>query len=161
MRLDEITEVLINKFKHKIKGKVRFHEVDSFGVVHNLAYLYWFEIAQTDYFENLGFKITPMTFISDFPLMKVHNEIDYFLPLRLGDEYFVHTRISLIKNTSFEYQNLICDVQNQIVAFGKSTLVYLNPKNFEPVPLPTRFRDLVRNFEREDVEQLQELNGPK
>jgi YbgC/YbaW family acyl-CoA thioester hydrolase len=161
MRLEEITEELINKFKHKITGKVRFHEVDSFGVVHNLVYFYWMEVAQTEYFANLGFRIEPSTFTSEFPLMKVHNEIDYFLPLRLGEEYFVHTRISLLKNSSFEYQNLICNGENRIVAFGKSTLVHINPKSFEPVPLPTGFRELVRMFERGDVEQLQELNGPE
>lgn len=161
MRLDEITEEIIKKFKHKISGKVRFHEVDSFGIVHNLVYFYWIEIAQTEYFENLGFKITPVVFVSEFPLMKVHNEIDYFKPLRLGEKYSVLTRISFIKQSSFEYQNIILNETDSIVAFAKSILVHLAPKIFEPIPLPTRFIELVRNFEGRDVEQLKDFNGPE
>lgn len=161
MRSEEITSDFISKFKHTFLGKVRFHEVDSFGVVHNLVYFYWMEIAQTEYFHNLGFSIDPTTFVKDFPLMKVHNEIDYFNPLRLGDEYKVLTRISWVKNSSFEYQNLILNTKNLPCAFGKSILVYLNPKTLEPDPLPTRFYELVRKYERGDVEQLKDLNGPE
>ncbi len=161
MRLDDISNELIKKFKHKITGKVRFHEVDSFGVVHNLAYFYWIEIAQTEYFENLGFKITPTVFVSEFPLMKVHNEIDYFKPLRLGENFSVLTRVSFIKQSSFEYQNIIFNETDKIIAFAKSILVYLDPKTFEPILLPTRFIELVRNYEGKDVEQLKDFNGPK
>lgn len=161
MRLEEIEKEFLSKFKHTYLGKVRFHEVDSFGVVHNLVYFYWMEIAQTEYFQNLGFSINPTTFVKEFPLMKVHNEIDYFSPLKLGDEYKVLTRISWIKKSSFEYQNLILKSDNLPCAFGKSVLVYLNPNTLEPEPLSTRFIELVRIYEGRDVEQLKDLNGPE
>ncbi len=161
MRIEEVTPEFLRKFKHQINGKVRFHEVDSFGVVHNLVYLYWCEVAQTEYFENLGLGINPTTFTKNFPLMKVHNEIDYFSPLSLGDKYKVLTRISIIKNTSFEYQNIILKSSNYPCAFGKSVLVHLFPGGLKSEPLPTRFVELVRNFEGEDVEQLKEMNGPE
>ncbi|MCX7908228.1 MAG: acyl-CoA thioesterase [Ignavibacteria bacterium] len=161
MRFEDIKPEFLSKFKHNIAGKVRFHEVDSFGVVHNLVYFYWMEIAQTEYFEKLGFDISPQTFTRDFPLMKVHNEIDYFFPLRLGDTFQVLTRISWIKKTSFEYQNLILNNSGNPSAFGRSILVHLNPKSLQPEVLPKRFVDVVRLFEGENVEQLKDLNGPE
>ncbi|MFN3269651.1 MAG: hypothetical protein CH6_1205 [Candidatus Kapaibacterium sp.] len=161
MRLEEITTEFIRKFNHRIEGKVRFHEVDSFGVVHNLVYFYWMEIAQTEYFENLGFEVNPETFTKQFPLMKVHNEIDYFSPLRLGEKYQVLTRISWIRNSSFEYQNLILNGNGGVAAFGKSILVHLDSSTLESVKLPTRFVELVRNFEGGYVEQYEDLNGPE
>ncbi|MGB9852928.1 MAG: acyl-CoA thioesterase [Candidatus Kapaibacteriota bacterium] len=159
MRLEDFTPNFLTKFQHRISNKVRFHEVDSFGVAHNLAYFYWLEVAQTEYFENLGFDVKPETFTKEFPLLKVHNEIDYFSPLRLGDKYQVLTRISWIKNSSFEYQNLVLSQNGNIVAFGKSVLVHINPKTMAAEELPTRFIELVRIFERGYVEQLKDLNG--
>lgn len=161
MRPEEILPSFLLKFKHQTNGKVHFHEVDSFGVVHNLAYLYWCEVAQTEYFQNLGFAIKKETFTKDFPLMKVHNEIDYFSPLHMGDTYRVLTRISWLKNSSFEYQNIILDAKGTPCAFSKSVLVYLNPNTFASEALPKRFIELVRVFEGGDVEQLKGLNGPE
>jgi len=161
MQLEDLTNEFLQKFKFATEGKVHFHEVDSFGVVHNIVYFYWMETAQTEYFESLGYQITPSIFLKEFPLMKVHNEIDYFNPLRLGERYKVLTRISWIKNSSFEYQNVIMKYDGSVCAFGKSVLVYLNPSSFEPEPLPTRFVELVRKFERGDVEQLKGFNGPE
>lgn len=161
MRLEDITPSFIQKFKFQTTGKVRFHEVDSFGVVHNLVYFYWMEVAQTEYFENLGYSIEPETFTKNFPLMKVHNEIDYFYPLRLGERYNILTRISRVGNSSFEYQNLILTEKNGIVAFGTSVLVHINPMTMESEKLPTRFVELIRNFEGGYVEQLKDMNGPE
>ncbi|MFN3306068.1 MAG: acyl-CoA thioesterase [Candidatus Kapaibacteriota bacterium] len=161
MRLEDIIPSFLHKFKHHIEGKVRFHEVDSFGVVHNIVYFYWCEVAQTEYFENLGFVVKKETFSKEFPLMKVHNEIDYFSPLHLGDAYRILTRISWLKNSSFEYQNVILDSKDSPCAFSKSVLVYLNPDTFTSEPLPKRFIELVRIFEGGDVEHLKGVNGPE
>ncbi|MCX7879255.1 MAG: acyl-CoA thioesterase [Ignavibacteria bacterium] len=161
MNIDEITPSLILKFKHSYKNKVRFHEVDSFGVVHNIVFLYWIEIAQGEYLEALGIEINPNTFTNDFPLMKVHNEIDYFLPLHLGENYEVRTRISWYKRSSFEFQNLVLNEKGYIVCFARSILVHLDKCSFSSTPLPTRFLELVRKFECGDVEQLKDLNGPE
>ena len=50
----------LNKFKFHTVGKVQFHEVDSFKVVHNLSYLYWTEISRVEYCNNLNIGVVPV-----------------------------------------------------------------------------------------------------
>ncbi len=152
---------ILGKFKHRFSDCVRFHQVDSFGIVHNVQYFYFIEVAHTEYLANLGIEIGPETFQRFLPLMTVHNQIDYFNPLRLGDSFEVLTRVSWYKNSSFEFQSIVRKKNEEISAFARTILVYLNNKTFEPEPLPKRILELVRNFEKDDVEQLKEFNGPE
>lgn len=150
---------ILGKFKHKFSDFVRFHQVDSFGVVHNVQYFYFIEVAHTEYLSNLGIKIGPETFQHFLPLMTVHNQIDYFNPLRLGDSFEVLTRVNWYKKSSFEFQSIVRKKNGEISAFARTILVHLNNKTFEPEPLPKRILEVVRNFEGDDVEQLKEFNG--
>ncbi len=152
-------EEILGKFKHTFSDSVRFHQVDSFGIVHNIQYFYFLEVAHTEYLANIGVEINPNTFKHFLPLMTVHNQIDYFNPLRLGDSFEVLTRISWYKNSSFEFQSVVRKNSGEISAFGRTVLVHLNNLTFEPESLPKRILELVRNFEGEDVEQVSELNG--
>ena len=87
--MKEKAKELLNRlslYKHKMNGKVRFAEVDSFGVVHNIRYFFWIEAARTEYFSNLGIELTPTTFIREMPFMVVHAVIDYLNAARFNDE---------------------------------------------------------------------------
>lgn len=160
MTLEEIANPLfLKKFKHKYSNRVRFHEVDSFGVVHNIQYFYFIEIAHTEYFQGIGIKFHPEVFVFDFPIVTVHNEIDYFFPLKLDNVYHVLSRTSYFKNSSFEMQSIIQNQQKEIVAFGKTIFVYLNPQNYKSQPIPKRIIELIRSFEGDDVEQRLSFNG--
>ena len=140
-----------NKFKHIYKGRVQFSEVDSFGVTHNLVYFYWLEWARTDYLRNIGITMNPRTFLTEHPLMSVHSEIDYFAPSRFHDEYEVLTRIKWVKNSSLCFDNYIRLLSGEILVFGSSVLVNVNPKTGESVPLSQELRDLIKDFEKDDV----------
>lgn len=160
MTQEEISNPLfLKKFKHKYSNRVRFHEVDSLGVVHNIQYFYFLEIAHTEYFRNLGLKFHPEVFGLDFPVVTVHNEIDYFSSLKLENVYYVLSRVSYFKNSSFEMQSIIQNQQKEIVAFGKTIFVCLNLQNFESRPIPKRIVELIRSFEGDDVEQRLSFNG--
>lgn len=160
MTLEEISNPLfLKKFKHIYSNRVRFHEVDSFGVVHNIQYFYFLEIAHTEYFRNIGIEFHPEVFVLDFPVVTVHNEIDYFSSLKLDNVYYVLSRVSYFKNSSFEMQSIIQNQQKEIVAFGKKIFVYLNSQNFESQPIPKRIIELIRSFEGDDVEQCLSFNG--
>ena len=116
---------LLPMFKHSVKSKVKFHEVDSYGVVHNLQYGFWLEWARTEYLSNLGIKLNPKTYISEIPVMVVHSELDYFNPAVFYEEYEVLLRISFIKNSSLGFENIIKTKTNLLV-FAKIILVFLN-----------------------------------
>jgi YbgC/YbaW family acyl-CoA thioester hydrolase len=68
--------------------QVMFFDTDCGGVVHNLAYLRFIEIARTLLAEELGMKLVEMAQTQRYPVV-VRTEIDYRRAARLGD----HLRI--------------------------------------------------------------------
>ena len=64
--------------------QVMFFDTDCGGVVHNLAYLRFIEIARTLLSEQLGLRLTEMAATQRYPVV-VRTEIDYRRPAKLGD----------------------------------------------------------------------------
>ncbi len=145
---------IINMFKHKKDGTVEFAEVDSFGVVHNIKYLYWLESARTDYFRILGAKLSPDEFINDLPLMVVHSEIDYMNAARFNDQYQVFTRVSSVRNSSLNFENIITLTNGIPLVSAKATLVHLNVKENKPQRISDDIRLLLKNYEGENIKFL-------
>ncbi len=137
----------IELFRHSAKGKVRFSEVDSFGVVHNIQYFFWLESARTEYLGNLGIDLNPDTYIDEFPVMVVHAEIDYFNALRFNESYEVLTRISSLGETSLTYENLILKSDGLLLAKAKAVLVHLDPGSKTPARIPDKVREMINSFE--------------
>ncbi len=147
-------EDLINElkyYKHSMMGQVKFHEVDSFGVVHNIQYFYYCEWARTKYLEFCGLKFDHTTFTTSNPLMTVYHEMNYFNPLILSQEYEIFTRTSKIGNSSITIENIITDLDGKIIIKLKSVLVYLSTENYKPTRIPDEFRNLIINMEGKDL----------
>jgi YbgC/YbaW family acyl-CoA thioester hydrolase len=68
--------------------QVMFFDTDCGGVVHNIAYLRFVEIARTLLAEKLGLALGEMTETQRYPAV-VRSEIDYRHPARLGDRLVV------------------------------------------------------------------------
>jgi acyl-CoA thioester hydrolase len=141
---------LISKFKHKLPGKVKFADVDAFGVVHNIRYFYWLEWARNEYLNHIGIKINSNTFIKEFLVMVVHNEIDFFAPARFYDEFESLTRVQYIKKSSLGFENIIRLQTGEILAKSKAVLVYLN-NEMKPERIPDYLREMIIKFEGDDV----------
>jgi YbgC/YbaW family acyl-CoA thioester hydrolase len=68
--------------------QVMFFDTDCGGVVHNLAYLRFVEIARTLLAEKLGLALVEMAATQRYPVV-VRTEIDYRRPAKLGDQLVV------------------------------------------------------------------------
>jgi acyl-CoA thioester hydrolase len=141
----------IKFFKAETSGKVEFYEVDSFGVVHNVRYFYWFERARTEYIQTIGIDLNTDTYISHLPLIVAHAEADYISPLRFNDEYRVLTRICKINRTSIEFENIALGADNRIIATGYAVLVYLDMKTNKPDPIPDSLKKIIKDYESFDL----------
>jgi len=64
--------------------QVMFFDTDCGGVVHNIAYLRFVEIARTLLAEQLGLPLAEMAQTQRYPVV-VRTEIDYRRPAKLGD----------------------------------------------------------------------------
>jgi YbgC/YbaW family acyl-CoA thioester hydrolase len=68
--------------------QVMFFDTDCGGVVHNIAYLRFIEVARTLLAERLGLKLVDMARDQRYPAV-VRTEIDYRRPARLGDRLLI------------------------------------------------------------------------
>lgn len=142
----------LNSYSHSISAKIKFHEVDSFGVLHNIQYFYLLEWARTMYFENLGIIFTPTTFSHDFPVMTVHNEMNYFNPLYFNEQYKISTRIVKVGNSSMLFDSIILKENGKPSARGNATLVYVDKETLQPKRVSDELRQMIKNVEKENVE---------
>ena len=135
-----------DEFKHEYNGEVKFSEVDSFNVVHNLAYLYWLEWARTQYLFDIGMPRDDSIFSKRMPIMTVHSEVDYYSSMRFTDNYTVLTKVSNIGDSSITFINQVYSI-DKLILEGKSILVYVNTENGKPVTIPDFVREKINNYE--------------
>lgn len=138
-------------YNFKIEGQVRFSEVDSFDVVHNLQYFYFCEWARTKYFEYCGVQLDKDIFTKRFPIMTVHHEMDYFNPLVLGEKYNVFTRCSKIGETSIILENMITSVDGKIIIKLKSVMVYVDLSTNTPQRITDNIRKMIKKIEGKNL----------
>ncbi|MEZ4723863.1 MAG: thioesterase family protein [Candidatus Kapaibacterium sp.] len=135
-----------DEFKHEYNGEVKFSEVDSFNVVHNLAYLYWLEWARTQYLFDIGMPRDDSIFSKRMPIMTVHSEVDYYSSMRFTDKYTVLTKVSNIGDSSITFINQVYSI-DKLILEAKSILVYVNNENGKPVTIPDFVREKINNYE--------------
>jgi YbgC/YbaW family acyl-CoA thioester hydrolase len=80
--------------------QVMFFDTDCGGVVSNIAYLRFIEIARTLLAEELGLALTEMAENRRYPVV-VRTEIDYRRPARLGDQLVIEGRLDRVERVRF------------------------------------------------------------
>src|SRR3954469_21001179 len=80
--------------------QVMFFDTDVGGVVHNIAYLRFIEIARTLLAEKLGLPLAEMAETQLYPVV-VRTEIDYRWGARLGDKLVVEGWLDRVDRVRF------------------------------------------------------------
>jgi len=80
--------------------QVMFFDTDCGGVVHNLAYLRFVEVARTLLAERLGLALADMATNQRYPVV-VRTEIDYRQPARLGDRLLIDGWLDRVERVRF------------------------------------------------------------
>jgi len=80
--------------------QVMFFDTDCGGVVSNIAYLRFVEIARTHLAEELGLALVEMAQKQRYPVV-VHTEIDYRRAARLGDRLVVEGWLDRVERARF------------------------------------------------------------
>ena len=80
--------------------QVMFFDTDCGGVVSNIAYLRFIEIARTLLAEELGLALTEMAENRRYPVV-VRTEIDYRRPAKLGDQLVIEGRLDRVERVRF------------------------------------------------------------
>jgi YbgC/YbaW family acyl-CoA thioester hydrolase len=116
--------------------QVFFFDTDCAGVVHNIAYLRFIEVARTLLAEELGMGLHAMSVEQLFPVV-IRTEIDYKRPAVLGDKLIVHGWMERIERMrfwcAFEIRR---PADGALIVQCKQTLAMVRMPPGKPVPLP-------------------------
>jgi len=80
--------------------QVMFFDTDSGGVVSNIAYLRFIEIARTALAEELGLRLSEMEQTKLYPAV-VRTEIDYRRAAKVGDRLQIEARLDEVERARF------------------------------------------------------------
>src|SRR5262249_2255806 len=80
--------------------QVMFFDTDCGGVVSNISYLRFIEIARTLLAEKLGLALTEMAVNHRYPVV-VRTEIDYRRPAKLGDRLLIEGWLDRVERARF------------------------------------------------------------
>ena len=80
--------------------QVMFFDTDCGGVVHNIAYLRFIEVARTLLAEKLGLPLVDMAESKRYPVV-VRTEIDYRRGAKLGDQLVVEGWLDRVERVRF------------------------------------------------------------
>ena len=87
-------------FKFKTTIRVRWMEGDAQGIVFNGSYLGYLEIAQSEYFRNLGFSIYRIAQAGYFDTAVVKTTLEFKAPARVDQMLDLYARAAAIGTTS-------------------------------------------------------------
>ena len=140
-------------FKFHTTTRVRWMECDAQGIVFNGAYLGYLEIAQAEYFRNLGFSIYKIAQRGYFDSAVVKATLEFKAPARIDNLLELHTRVSHIGNTSLTLdveiylQNSDRPDSEKLLSVMQAVYVGFYSQSMETRPVPDEIRTLVDHFE--------------
>lgn len=134
---------------------MRFRDLDLFGHVNNAVYLTYLEEARIAFFVSKGLrptgKLTPSTILA-------HVDIDYRKPAHLGDVLNVGVQVSKLGNSSITLAYRITRNMgsgngdgaaaadgDELLAEANSVQVCFDFDSKRPVPIPAKWRSLLRD----------------
>src|SRR5258708_30978762 len=116
--------------------QVMFCDTDCGGVVSNIAYLRFIEIARTLLAEELGLALTEMAENRRYPVV-VRTEIDYRRPAKLGDQLVIEGWLDRVERARFwcSFQ-ILRPVDDAVVAQSRQMLAVIQMPAGKLLPLP-------------------------
>ena len=137
------------KFKHVLR--VRRGETDRDNVVLCSSLFSYLDVARTEYIRHVQFSY-PKNWQNNFFEVVVSASCDMKRPAYFDDELILWAKISSMHKTSFSFDFKIYQAAGyKHIAQAKSSHVVINPKKWEPIPVPDFFRESVRQFENKTL----------
>jgi acyl-CoA thioester hydrolase len=125
--------------------RVRFADTDAQGIVHNAAYLVWFEIARVEYLRAFagGYQALRDRGIEALVLESLCR---YRIPARFDDELVVHCRCLGLRGARFRYEYAITR-GDELVADGHTKHACVDARTMRPTRVPDWLVDSIRSAE--------------
>jgi YbgC/YbaW family acyl-CoA thioester hydrolase len=116
--------------------QVMFFDTDCGGVVHNIAYLRFIEIARTLLAEQLGLALSDMAATQKYPVV-VRTEIDYRRAAKLGDRLTIEGWLDHLQRVRFWCAfRIVRDTDDLLIAECRQTLALIQMPSGKLLRLP-------------------------
>lgn len=133
--------VEISPYKHR----VRYHELDTQGMVHPSHYMNWIENARLDLMEQIGLGLEQMENM-DILMPVVSNSIEYHSPVKFDDTVVIATKVTAYDGKQIEVAYRIFDEKTgENYAMAKSKHFFAN-KSGIPISLGRIYPELDTTF---------------
>ena len=142
---------LRSDYRFGMDVRVRWQECDAQGIAFNGSYLGWLEIAQAEYFRNLGFGIYRVAAAGYFDSAVAKVTIEYKAPVRVDEMLDLRARVARIGNTSMamEVGIFAADGTSDDTPLTTIEAIYVGFRadTGETRRVPDSIRELVDNWE--------------
>ncbi len=119
--------------------RVMYFDTDAGGVVHNISYLRFIETARTNLAIKMGMSFAEILRTQIHPVV-VRTEIDYKRPALLGDELFVHGRVTEVARARFWVEfEVVRPSDNALLITCRQALALVQMPQGRPMRLPEGF----------------------
>jgi YbgC/YbaW family acyl-CoA thioester hydrolase len=133
--------------------RVMFFDTDCGGVVSNIAYLRFIEIARTHLAEKLGLSLADMAQKETYPVV-IRTEIDYRRAAKLGDRLVIEDWLDLVERARFWCGFRIRrSKDNSLIAHCRQTLALIEMPTGKLLRLPEHWKTYGTADSIEDPEE--------
>ncbi len=151
-------------FRFSCAERVRWSDCDAQGIVFNGAYFNYLEVAQAEYFRNLGFVLYDPDGRRHFDTATVKATLEYMSPARVDDMMRIYWKVERIGNASLTTR---CEIYNRVSGdlLLRAEVIYVDYDSDAGVSrrVPDDLRILVDTYETTGevipLEDLPELAG--
>ena len=134
------------RFHHTLR--VRWGECDAQGIVFNAQYLNYIEVAQAEYYRNLGVLLYEEESRKHFDLATVNVTLNYVAPARVDDLLDIYIRVSEIGRSSISVAvEMHRQTPEKLLTTGEIVSVAYDSDSGKSRPVPDDVRDLIVEFE--------------
>lgn len=122
-------------YKNETKIRVRYGETDQMGVVYHANYASYFEVGRTEWLREYGITYKSME-ENGIMLPVISLEIKYKNSAKYDDLLTVKTSIKKLPTARIEFDYELLNDKNEILAIGKTDLVFIDMKRNRPTRCP-------------------------
>ena len=128
------------KKAYETQIRVRYGETDQMGVVYHGKYADYLEVGRVEWLRNLGISYREME--NEGVLLPVVSlSLDYKKSACYDDLINVKTQLVKMPAVSIEFEYEITNQEHEILALGRTILVFLDSKTKRPIRCPKYILD--------------------
>ena len=142
----DFSQINIANYKHSTPIQIRFVDIDKMGHVNNATILSYFEIARTNFFDDV---IGQQDNWFERGLIIANTNIDYLQPVYLRDDVKALVRIAKVGTKSFDVEHVLVRTLNgkeTICAIANSILVCMDYSKNITIEVPTEWKEKIKTF---------------